>query len=497
MRLPSLVDRGRSGSPVYRQIADQIREQVESGDMVAGERLPPIRTLASQIGVNRDTVALAYEALSSAGLLESVVGRGTFVYAAPSSGRRVESAEIGLSSQMDRLLAFQSSRTRFGVGGDLVALHSLVPDPAFYPVEAFRRALNRVLSEAGPDVFLYGSPQGHPGLRDLLAERFGQMGMTISGRDIVLCHGASQGIALALRLFVDAGDRVAVEVPTYHNVLATLVGLGLGVAAVPMTASRGVDLEALERTLSRPDVKAFYTIPTFHNPMGVTTSLVHRRGLLEVAARCGVPVIEDAFEMDLRYSGRHRPSLAALDDRGIVVQLSSFSKSLFPGLRVGAITARGRVLEGLVALKHATDLSDSLPLQAALAEFIRCGAYDRHLGRLRRTLRRRRNALLEALSREMPPGTTWTRPDGGYQVWVELPFEIDTRDLLADAARAGVLFAPGSQFLPGHGPSHCLRLTMAQADEEEIRRGVAGLGRVVRERMRSEPAAQRAASAYL
>jgi 2-aminoadipate transaminase len=199
----------------------------------------------------------------------------------------------------------------------------------------------------------------------------------------------------------------------------------------------------------------------------------------------------------LRYDGRHRPSLAALDDRGIVVHLSSFSKSLFPGLRVGAITARGRVLEGLVALKHATDLSDSLPIQAALAEFVRCGAYDRHLGRLRRALRRRRDALLEALSSEMPPGTNWTRPEGGYQVWVELPFEIDTRDLLADAAHAGVLFAPGSQFLPGHGPSHCLRLTMAQADEEEIRRGVAGLGRVVRERMRSEPAARRAASAYL
>jgi 2-aminoadipate transaminase len=495
MRLPSLEHRGRAGSPVYRQIAEQIREQVESGEMSPGDRLPPIRALASQVGVNRDTVALAYEALASEGMLESVVGRGTFVCSAPVRRVPTELSEIALSSQVDRLLEFEGSRTRFGVGEGLVPLHSLVPDPAFYPIDSFRRALDRVLTDVGPDVFLYGSPQGHKGLRDLLAERFDHA--TLSGDDIVLCHGASQGIALALRLFVDTGDQVAVEVPTYHNVLATLVGLGLEPAPVAMDGSRGVDLEALERTLSRPEVKAFYTIPTFHNPMGITTSLAHRRALLEVAASSGVPVIEDAFESDLRYTGRHCPSLAALDDRGIVVQLSSFSKSLFPGLRVGAIVARGRMLRGLVVLKHSTDLSDSMPIQAALAEFVSCGSYDRHLNRLRRALRRRRDTMLEALSQEMPAGTLWTRPEGGYQVWVELPFEVDTRDLLADAARAGVLFAPGSQFLPGQGPSRCLRLTMAQADEDEIRLGVAALGEVVRERMRAEPSASRVASVYL
>ncbi len=137
------------------------------------------------------------------------------------------------------------------------------------------------------------------------------------------------------------------------------------------------------------------------------------------------------------------------------------------------------------------------PTQAALAEFVSCGSYDRHLNRLRRALRLRRDAMLEALSQEMPAGTLWTRPEGGYQVWVELPFEVDTRDLLADAARAGVLFAPGSQFLPGQGPSRCLRLTLAQADEDGIRRGVAALGEVVRERIRAEPSASRVASVYL
>jgi DNA-binding transcriptional MocR family regulator len=195
--------------------------------------------------------------------------------------------------------------------------------------------------------------------------------------------------------------------------------------------------------------------------MGTTTGIAHRRRLLEVAARCAKPVLEDAFEMDLHQSTRTVPPLAGLDENGLVLHLYSFSKSLFPGVRVGCIAARGRAVEGLLALKRASDLSDSLLMQAALEEFLHSGGYDRHLNRMRRILRQRRDALLAALEEEMPPGASWTRPEGGYQVWVELPFEVDTRDLLADAARAGVLFAPGSNFLHDRRASRGLRLTLA------------------------------------
>jgi GntR family transcriptional regulator/MocR family aminotransferase len=494
MRIPRVLTSGHGKPPVYRQIAGHIRSEIELGALGIGARLPPIRALASEIGVNRDTVALAYEALAAEGLLESVVGRGTFVRgsAVPPSSSGTP-FELNLAAPVASLLAFENARPRFGVGSDVVPLHSLIPDPAYYPVEAFRRALNRVLVRDGADLLRYGAPQGHVGLREVLAERFQKSGCRIAADEIVLCHGASQGISLALGLFAEAGDQVAVEVPTYHNVLSTLVALGLRAAPIP-TGPEGPDLEQLEQTLARREVKAFYTIPTFHNPMGITTSLQQRRKLLEIAGRCAVPVIEDGFEMDLRSTGREVPALAALDGRGLVVHLSSFSKSLFPGVRVGSITARGRALEGLLALKHSTDLSDSMPLQAALEQFVRCGDYDRHLTRMRRMLRLRTKAILEALEREMPEGTTWTRPEGGYQVWVELPFEVDTRDLLADAAREGVLFAPGSQFLPDRGASRGLRLTMAQADEDQIRRGVAILGRVARRRQSASPSALQAAA---
>jgi DNA-binding transcriptional MocR family regulator len=478
---------GRERRTVYRQISDHIRLEVADGRLEAGDRLPPIRNLARDLGVNRDTVALAYEELVNAGVAVSTVGRGTFVAPARSSDApSVEDFHPALSPLAERLLDFERARPQFGSAPNVVPMHSLAPDESLYPADEFRRTLNRVLQRSGPELLLYGGPQGHLGLRKTLAERFQRGGIDIDANGIVLCHGASQGISLGLRLFAQAGDVVALEEPTYNNAIAAVHGLGLKIAPVPMREA-GPDLAALDRILAQPEVKVFYTMPTFHNPLGTTTSVDHRHQLLEIAARHRKPIIEDGYESDLRFSGRPIPSLAALDPTGVVLHLFSFSKSLFPGARVGAITARGRLIEALLALKQATDLSDALPLQAALAEFSASGAYDRHLGRVRRVLRERCDALLEALAAEMPHGTRWTRPDGGLQVWVELPEGIETRDLLSDAAVAGVLFAPGSQFNHDGRSSNSLRLTFAMAEPETLRAGVSSLARVVAERLEGEP----------
>ncbi len=496
MIFPPLQSPPRDEGPVYQHLAEQIRSRIRAGELGDGERLPPIRSLAQRLKLNRDTVALAYETLAGEGLVDAVVGRGTFVRKQRPGPAVSSPAQLSMAAPVERLLRLEGGRPRFSNGEGVVGLHTLVPDPSFYPVDAFRRALNRALEKAGPDLFLYGSPQGHPGLRAALAERFRRAGLDLADDQIVLCHGASQGISLAIRLFAEAGESVAVEMPTYHHVMGVLTGLGLHPAPVSMT-EHGPDLDQLERVLARPEVKAFYTIPSFHNPMGTTTSLARRREVLALAEHYQKPVLEDAFEMDLRYAGRPIPSLAALDRAGLVVHLFSFSKALFPGVRVGSIAARGRVVEGLLALKRAADLSDSPPMQAALAEFVQNGSYDRHLSRMRQVLRSRRDTLLDALSQAMPPGTTWTRPEGGYQIWLELPFEVDTRDLLADAGRAGVQFAPGSQFFHDGRSSRGMRLTVAQADEEEIRRGVAALGRLVRERLEADPGARLAASVHV
>ena len=474
---------GAVASPVYQQIAAHFRAEIEGGRLGAGDRLPTIRELASRLSVNRDTVALAYEELARAGLLESTVGRGTFVRR-PVPASAPEAFEPALAPAVERLLDFECTRPRYAAPADAVPLHALLLDPALYPVTEFRRALNRAFAAGGSELLRYGGAQGHPRLREVLAERLRATGMEVGAGAIAVTQGASEGIALALRLFASPGEAVAVEEPTYHNVLGALIALGLRAAPVPIRDGEP-DLGALERVLERPDVKLFYTMPTFHNPLGTTTSLAHRRALVALAARVGKPVIEDAYEMDLRFAGKPVPPLAALDPRGVVVQLFSFSKSLFPGARVGCISAREGLVEALLALKQATDLGGALVLQAALADFVASGAYDRHLARVRRALLRRRDALLEALAREMPEGTRWTTPEGGLQVWVELPGGIDTADLLPDAVRSGVVFAPGFQFRHDRRPSSGLRLSLARSGEDEIRRGIAALGRVVRERLRA------------
>lgn len=527
----------RSGQPVYQQIAGQLRAEIERGERAPGERLPAIRALAASLGLHRDTVALAYESLASAGWVEARVGAGTFVRstiaaakesrpggpgsrpgsrrgatARNASARRGRASrdregretidgdereiDLALAPQVERLITLENTRPRYASRPDVVELHRLVPDPRFYPVEAFRRCMDAALHEKGPALFSYAEPQGDLGLRRAMAERFRRFGIEHDPEEHVLCHGASQGISLALRLFTQPGDQVAVEVPTYANVLSAFAGLGLTAAPVPMD-SDGPDPDALDRLLGKPEVKAFYTIPSFHNPLGTTSPLERRRQTLEIAARHGVPIIEDGFEMDLRFRGSDLPPLAALDDSGIVVLLFSFSKSLFPGVRVGSLLARGRALEGLVALKHATDLSDALPLQAGLARFLETGSYDRHLKRIRKLMRARHAALDAALDAEMPDGTRWTRPEGGYQRWVELPEGIDTRDLLAEAARAGVLYTPGTLFMPDARPSSAMRLTVSGADEEQIRRGVAALGEVVRAVGPARPGTQRTGGMHL
>jgi len=468
--------------PVYRQIAEQVNAAIVTGQLRHGDKLPTIRALAGELGVNRDTVALAYDGLARDGIVETTVGRGTFVRQTAAGRPPAEQAAPPLSPVVDRLLDFERARPDYAGREGAVALHSLTPDPSLYPLKAFRRSLNRVLDEGGTELLVYGGHQGNGALRDVIASRLRAQGVDTSAEQLVLCQGASQGMSLALRLYAEPGDWVAVEEPTYHNVLGVLVGLGLRAAPVPMSED-GPDLDVLERTLARPEVKLFYTMPSFHNPLGTTTGLTHRRALLDVAARVGKPVVEDGFEMDLRYDGRQVPPLAALDTSGVVVHLFSFSKSLFPGVRIGSICARGRAVDGLLALKHTTDLSGVLVLQAAVADFVRRGGYDRHLDNLRGRLRQRRDVLLAALEKHMPAGTRWTRPDGGYQIWVDLPGDIDSRALLREAETAGVMFAPGHQFHHDGRPSTGLRLTTALADSDEIRRGIEILGTLVRTRL--------------
>jgi DNA-binding transcriptional MocR family regulator len=491
------IDRG-AREPVSRQIATYLRRAIEAGRLRPETKLAPIRDLARALGVNRETVATAYRELEGLGLTESGVGRGTFVVPRPHA--RGEVGARGQSGQaFDPLLSRACGVAPPPLPGldappGAVHLERLVPDASLYPHDAFRRSLNRALAKGGAALCDYGDPRGLLTLRRELVERLAHAGIEADADDLVVTAGSTQGFALALRLFCDPGDGVAVESPTYPSACTALATLGLRAVPVPI-GDAGLDLDRLEAVLARGDVRVVYTMPTFQNPTGATTDLAHRRALLALASRYRVPIVEDDFERDLRVRGRGTPPLRALDACGSVVYVGTFSKALFPAVRIGWLLAPRRVADAAVRLKRTLDLTTSPLLQAGLVQFLREGAYERHLRRVVPELRRRLEAAHAALRRALPEGSRLRAPEGGYLVWVELPGALDTQALLDDAKRAGVVYAPGQPFFPDGRPSSALRLSLAGATVPEIERGVRALGEVVRGALRRASPRRRAATA--
>jgi DNA-binding transcriptional MocR family regulator len=493
------LERRGGAPPVARQVVTYLRRAIDAGRLAGGARLPPIRDLARDLGVNRETVADAYRQLAALGLAESGVGRGTFVRGGAS--RRAPAAPAAgptFAATLSRTAAAAAALpvVDYDAPTGAVRLERLVPDPALYPLDAYRRAIEATLRAEGTAVLDYGDPRGHAELRRVLAERLAHVGIEASPEEIVVTGGSTQALAIAARAFCDAGDAVAVESPTYPGLLATLTSLGLRALPVPLAAD-GLDLDALEDLLARGGVRLVCTMPTFQNPTGLTTDVEHRRRLLAVATRHGVPVLEDDFQHDLRGSGRPAPPLRALDRSGHVIHVGTFSKALFPGPRVGWLVASPDSVCAATALKRAMDLASSPLAQAALARFCRAGDYDRHLRRVTRELALRHARAAAALARHLPAGSSFTRPEGGLALWVTLPEALDTLALLPAAKERGVVYTPGALFYPDGRRSSSLRLAVGAAAADAVERGVRALGDAARDALtrprRARPVAERAA----
>jgi len=499
------IERGASET-VTRQIVQYLRRAVEAGRLRPGTKLEPIRQLARELGINRETVAAAYHELEVLGLTESTVGRGTFVrvQGTAAAGSAATTAtdrpfEPVFARRCAALLADAASRVDYSAPANAIHFERLIPDPSLVPHEDFRKALNRALLKGGAPLYDYGEPRGSQRLRGALVERLARCGIECDVDEVVITAGSTQGFAIAATLFCDPGDAVVVEAPTYPWACVTLATLGLRVASVA-AGDDGLDLARLEAVLARGGVRLIYTMPSFQNPRGTSTTLAHRKQLLDIAGRYGVTILEDDFEKDLRVHGRGAPPLRALDTRGLVVYLSTFSKALFPAARVGWLVASRRVAEAVVRVKRTMDITTSPIVQAGLAQFLREGSYDRHLRRVVRELGVRLEAAQRAIKAHFPPETRCVPPEGGYLMWVTLPEAIDTYALLPEARRARVLYAPGQIFFADEQRSSSLRLSLAQTTVPEIERGLRLLGEVAHAalpRGRGRPAAPEAAAVHL
>ena len=369
-----------------------------------------------------------------------------------------------------------------------ISLARGVPAPECLPVDELADCARVALERDGTAILLYGPGGGYGPLREWIAERHG-----VEPGRVVITNGSLQGFVFLAEHLVEPRTRVFVEAPTYDRPLKILERLGAEVVALPMDDD-GLLPDALERAVGERDRPAFlYTIPTFQNPSGRTLSEERRRRVVEIARERNLLVIEDDPYGLIRYEGSALPSLLDLDRDGgkgeHVAYASSFSKTVAPGVRVGYFVLPAELASNIEAHAVSTYISPPFLTQATVHEFVRRGNFDPNLARTNGLLAARRNAMLAALETRLPVDATWTRPDGGYFVWVDLPSGPDAADLLVSAEAAGVTFIKGGDFFPGgRGGERSLRLAFSFVSTAEIADGVERLAGLLAHASESAPA---------
>jgi 2-aminoadipate transaminase len=374
---------------------------------------------------------------------------------------------------------------------DIISFGGGLPAPDVFPVEDFMAACQRVLSQFGPQALQYSTTEGYLPLREMIARHTARYGIHITPDNILITSGSQQALDLIGKVFINPGDRILVEEPTYLGALQAWNAYGAEYVTIPMD-DNGMITDRLEEIL-RTGPKFIYVLPNFQNPTGVTLSVERRQRLVEVADRYGIPIIEDDPYGQLRYEGRHLPSVVALDNqfrengdapyRGNVIYLSTFSKTLAPGLRLAWVVAPQEVTRKLVQAKQGADLHTASFNQMVAYEVSRGGFLDRHVWMIRRVYGERRDLMLEAMEEYFPPAAQWTHPHGGLFLWATLPEGLLSTEVLQAALTQKVAFVPGGPFYACGGGERTMRINFSNATPEKIRLGIERLGNVIKEQM--------------
>jgi len=393
------------------------------------------------------------------------------------TSRYAQRAKNVRSSAIRELLKITQRPEIISFGGGL-------PAPDVFPVERFREACSKVLEKHGRLALQYGPTEGYEPLREMIARHTARYGVKAKPEHVLITSGSQQALDLIGKLLINPGDRVLVEAPTYLGALQAFNVYGAEYVCVP-SDNDGLRTDLLEAPL-RSGPKFMYVLPNFQNPGGTTLAEGRRHELVLLADRYGIPIIEDDPYGQLRYEGEHLTPLIVLDRenlrrdfsyvKGNVIYLSTFSKTLAPGLRLGWIVAPPDVIAKLVQLKQGADLHTSTFGQMVAYEVARDNYLDEHIKLIRRVYGERRNVMLEALEQYFPPEVTWTRPQGGLFLWVTLPEGMDSHQLFEAAIKENVAFVPGDSFYAANGYAEegrrHLRLNFSNAQPDQIREGI-------------------------
>ncbi len=465
----------------YQQLADQTEKLILEGILRAGERLPSVRQACRTHDISPVTVTQAYYLLESRGLIEARPKSGYFVRAR--LGRNLPEPEmshpVGGSTQLqvsDFIFQILDSVRDPAV----VPLGSSFPSPYLFPLDKLGRFLAAAARRFDPLATVTDLPPGNDELRRQLALRYLAQGASVSPQEIVITSGAMEGLNLCLQAVTQPGDLIAIESPTFYAGLQASERLGLKVIEIPSHPREGVSLTALEDALRHHPIKACLFMLNFANPTGSRVSDENKKALLALLRRHDVPLIEDDVYAEL-YFGQQAPLCSkAEDSTGLVMHVASFSKSLAPGYRIGWVAA-GRYARRIQQQKLSLSLATSIPIQIAIADYLKQGGFENHLRHLRHTLATQEATMIQAIERHFPLGTKLARPQGGYFLWLELPPKVDTLLLHQQALSHGISIAPGPIFSAKREFRHHLRLNFGHPDSERLEVAMAILGQLIRQ----------------
>ncbi|RYG61584.1 PLP-dependent aminotransferase family protein, partial [bacterium] len=459
------IDVTENGERLYQQVASRIEGLIEGGTLGIGTRVPSVRKLSEQQGISISTALQAYRMLESEGLIEARPQSGYYVRRrreAQAETRRSLPPECEISLPPSTPIAVNNTELVMRVvqatsRTDLLQLGTAVCCTTYLPTQALHRSLISVTKKFPEAGNSYDFAPGTPILRSAIARRALDFGCTLSPDDIVLTIGATEALNLCLRAVTKPGDAVAIESPTYYNILQIIEALGLRAVEVATHPRDGIVLESLEEAVERENIAACVFMPSFSNPSGATMSDEAKKKMVELLEERGIPLIEDDVWSDTCFETSRPQPAKAYDKTGNVMLLSGFSKTLAPGYRVGWV-APGKWRKQVQYLKLVSSEGNPTLPSLAVAEFLEHGGYDYHLRRVKRYFMEQTQMALDSVARNFPEGTKASRPCGGHFLWVELPGQVQALDLFEDALQAGVSIAPGPIFSARQKFSNFVRL---------------------------------------
>jgi 2-aminoadipate transaminase len=363
---------------------------------------------------------------------------------------------------------------------EIISFAGGLPAPELFPVEAIARAHAEVFAANGNAALQYSTTEGWLPLREWIAVRMNSHGIETDANRILITNGSQQGIDLVAKAFLEKGDKVIVENPTYIAALQVFNAYEAEFITLE-SDDEGMRMDNLERVIQESNPKLIYLVADFHNPKGTTLALERRKKLIEISRRYHVPILEDNPYGELRYRGEHLPKLAALDKDGLVIHLSTFSKTLSPGLRIGWVVAAAEIIQELNIGKQAADLHTSTIVQRAAARALETFDYEAHITGLCSVYGERCDTMIRAIEEHFPAQTKWTKPQGGLFLWVELPENVNGTKLLDAALQERVAFVPGAPFFATEERENFIRLNFSNSKPERIVEGIARLGKVIRQ----------------